>query len=82
MTLLWFVAIVSLVVALVAWGQARRTAKRLAQISETYWELKAQQVELRVRMQRLSGEAPPLPPQASASEQPADGFVPLSSLKR
>ncbi len=81
MIVLWFIAGVSLVVALVAWRQARRTAKRLAQLSEMYWELKYQQGELRVRMQRASGEAPAPPrPQAAAPEQQADGFVPLSSL--
>ena len=80
MTLLWLIAGASLVVALVALGQARRTARRLAQLSEMYWELKYQQGELRVRMQRLSGEAPPPPPRTSAPEQSADGFVPLSSL--
>jgi hypothetical protein len=82
MILLWLIAGASLAVALVAWGQARRTAKRLAQLSEMYWELKYQQGELRTRIQRASGEAPPPPPQASAPEQPPDGFVPLSSLKR
>ena len=81
MTFLWFIAGASLVVALVAWSQARRTAKRLAQISEMYWELKYQQGELRVRMQRLAGEAPPPPPQPPASPaQPGDSFVPLTSL--
>jgi len=80
MTLLWLIAGASLVVALVAWSHSRRTARRLAQISEMYWELKYQHGELRVRMQRLAGEAPALPPQAPAP--PADAFVPLASLKR
>lgn len=82
MTLLWFIAGASLVVALVAWGQARRTAKRLAQLSESYWELKYQQGELRVRVQRMADETPPPPLQTPAPEQPADNFVPLSSLRR
>jgi len=85
MTLLWFITGASLAVALVAWSQARRTAKRLAQISEMYWELKYQQGELRVRVRRMSGELPPLPAQpAQAPEagQPGESFVPLSSLKR
>ena len=86
MTLLWFIAGASLIVALVAWSQARRTAKRLAQISEMYWELKYQQGELRVRMQRLTGEAPAPPPEAQAQVPapgpPGEAFVPLSSLKR
>lgn len=80
MTLLWFIAGASLVVALVAWSQARRTAKRLAQLSEMYWELKYQHGEMRLRVQRMAGEqvspTPPVPP----SSQPGEGFVPLSSL--
>ena len=59
MTLLWFIAGASLVVALVAWSQARRTAKRLAQLSEMYWELKYQHGELRVQLQRLDRRASP-----------------------
>jgi len=84
MTLLWFIAGASLVVALVAWSQARRTAKRLAQLSEMYWELKYQQGELRVRVQRVTGEVPNPPPQAQAPEPgpPGETFVPLNSLKR
>jgi hypothetical protein len=79
MTLPWFIAGASLVVALAAWSQARRTAKRLAQLSEMYWELKYQQGELRLRVQRMSGEQPsqtPLPPPG----QPGETFVPLASL--
>jgi hypothetical protein len=79
MTLPWFIAGASLVVALVAWSQARRTAQRLAQLSEMYWELKYQQGELRLRVQRMSGEQPsqtPLPP----AGQPGEAFVPLASL--
>ena len=85
MTLLWLIAGASLVVALVAWSQARRTARRLAKLSEMYWELKYQQGELRLRMQRLTGEvpAPPAQPQAPApGPGPGEAFVPLSSLKR
>ena len=82
MTLLLFVAGASLVVALVAWSQARRTAKRLAHLSEMYWELKYQQGELRVGMRRLSGEAAPQPAATPAPESPGEAFVPLTSLKR
>jgi hypothetical protein len=81
MTLPWFIAGASLVVALVAWRQARQTAKRLAQLSEMYWELKYQQGELRVRLQRLEGGPPTETSQASPA-QPGESFVPLTSLKR
>jgi hypothetical protein len=89
MTLLWFVAIASLLAALVAWRQARGTARRLEQLSQMYWELKYQHGELRVQLQRIAppdaaaatstSAAGPSPP---SQERPADGFIPLSSLKR
>jgi hypothetical protein len=82
MTLLWCIAGASLLVALVAWRQARRTAKRLEQLSQMYWELKYQQGELRVQLQRGAAAAPPadevpLPPAAAGTS-----FIPLTSLKR
>jgi hypothetical protein len=46
-----------------------------------YWELKYQQGELRVRLQRMEGE-PPSPPSQAAPGQPGESFVPLTSLKR
>ena len=82
MILLWSIVSASLIVALMAWRQARRTAKRLTQLSEMYWELRYQHGELRGRLQRISGEAPPPPPEAPASGPIGESFVPLSSLKR
>ena len=82
MTLPWFIAGAALVVALVAWRQARRTAKRLAQLSEMYWELKYQQGELRLRVQHLTGEAPSPTSQPPQPGPPGEAFVPLTSLKR
>lgn len=80
MTLLWSITAASLVVALVAWRQARRTAKRLEQLSQMYWELKYQHGELRVQLQRATGELP-APAEAPAA-QARDSFIPLASLKR
>ena len=85
MTLPWFIAGASLVVALVAWSQARRTAKRLAQLSEMYWELKYQQGELRVRVQRLEGEPPssgPTPAAGGSPDSRANRFVPARPLSK
>jgi len=78
---LWFLTGASLVVALIALVQARRTAKRLEQLTQNYWELKYQNGELRVQLQRLSGESTTQPPQPAAA-QGRDSFVPLASLKR
>jgi hypothetical protein len=79
MILLWFVAGVALVAALLAWREARRTAKRLDDLSQMYWSLKYQYGELRAQVQRPPGapaEAPPPP------VTPRDAVIPLSSLKR
>ncbi|PYR82531.1 MAG: hypothetical protein DMF87_01195 [Acidobacteria bacterium] len=79
MTFLWFVTAASLAVAVVALVQARRTARRLEQLTQNYWELKYQNGELRVQLQQLTGESPP---QTPAPAQARDSFVPLASLKR
>jgi hypothetical protein len=81
MTLLWCITGASLITALVAWSQARRAAKRLEQLTQQYWELRYQHGELRAQVQRLTGgsEAPPMP---ATQASPADGFIPLASLKR
>jgi hypothetical protein len=83
MSFLWIVTVASLLAAVVALIQVRRTATRLEQLSQMYWELKYQQGELRVQLQRLSGDAPAAsPPAAAPVARPADGFIPLTSLKR
>ena len=82
MTLQWFVTGASLLVALIALNQARRTAKRLEQLSQNYWELKYMNGELRVKLQQLTGESAPQPTGTPTAAQGRDSFVPLSSLKR
>jgi hypothetical protein len=80
MTLLWFVTAASLVVALIALGQARRTSRRLEQLTQNYWELKYQYGELRVQLQPPATRS--TPEQSTTPTQGRDSFVPLSSLKR
>ena len=81
MTGVWVVTGAALVVAVVAWLTARRAAKRLSQLSEMYWELKYQHLELRKQIDRISGtEAPPVP--TPAPPPPKESFVPLTSLRR
>ena len=79
----WILAGAALLVAIVSWIRARRTARRLEQLSQMYWELKYEQGELRVQLQRLEGAEParsPTPP-APPGQRP-EAFVPLASLKR
>jgi hypothetical protein len=82
MTLQWFVTGASLLVALVAFNQARRTAKRLEELSQHYWELKYLNGELRVKLQQLTGESAQQQTTTPTAAQGRDSFVPLSSLKR
>jgi hypothetical protein len=77
MILMWVVTTAALVVAVLAWLRARRTAQRLDQLLQMYWELKYQHGELRRELQQLTGQ----PPQ-QAPAPPTDAFVPLASLKR
>jgi hypothetical protein len=79
MILMWVVTTAALVVAVLAWLRARRTAQRLDQLLQMYWELKYQHGELRRDLQQLTGQPPQ---QASAPGRPTDAFVPLASLKR
>jgi len=71
MTALWFVALAALVVALVAYVHARRTARQLAQVTEMYWQLKFDYGELKGKVD----------PQAPAAPQPKETFVPLIRLR-
>ena len=71
---LWVAVVGSLVVAAMAWAQARRATRQLDELSARYWELKYQYSELRTRLDAAprDGEASP----------PADGLIPIASLKR
>ena len=72
MTGIWIVALAALVLAAVAYAQARRNGRQLAQVTELYWQLKFDHGELKAK---VDPAAPP-PPKAQQT------FVPLSQLKR
>lgn len=83
MILPWAVAAAALAVALAAWLLARRNARRVAQLSQMYWELKYQHGELRAQVQQLTGDIPPPAPHHHPDPPvQADAFIPLASLKR
>ena len=82
MNLLWFIAAVSLLAALLAWRKARATEKRVEQLSHMYWELKYQHGELRVQVERLTGGGPRVAAAPETATPPGESFVSLASLKR
>ena len=83
MTFHWLLTGTALVIAAAALVKARRLARRLERLTESYWELRYEHGQLRARLNRID-------PDADASASGADtprpagvtAFVPLSSLKR
>jgi hypothetical protein len=79
-TFLWLLTGAALVTAAAALLKARRVARRLERLTESYWELRYEHGQLRARVARLD------PEQESAAADPrtagTTAFVPLSSLKR
>ena len=80
----WVVAGAALLLAGVAIVRARRTAKRLERMQESYWDLRYELGQLQARVNRLEsdGVSPSTPAAASPQAAGAAAFVPLSSLKR
>jgi hypothetical protein len=79
----WLLTGAALLTALGAFLRARRVARRLERLTESYWELRYEYGQLRARIARL--EPPATEPgiaDAPAPPRTATNFVPLSSLKR
>jgi len=72
MTPLWIVAVSALLAALAALAYAQGVSRKLAQMTELYWQLKFDHGELKAKLD------PPAPAQPATQQT----FVPLSSIKR
>jgi len=81
LTLLGLLSGAAVLVALAAFLKARRLAKRLERLTESYWELRYEHGQLRARVNRLDPDLPAAAPEPAAQASPTH-FVPLSSLKR
>jgi len=82
----WLLIGAAVLLAFGAFLRARRVARRLERLSESYWELRYEYGQLRARVTRLEG-APSdatsaVPPEAARAAGATTAFVPLSSLKR
>jgi hypothetical protein len=76
---LWIITITGWVLALAALTVARRLTRRVAQLSEQYWELKYDHGELKARVKAF---APTAEEKAAAAPPVQQTFVPLSSIKK
>jgi hypothetical protein len=79
-TFQWLLAGGALLLAAAAYIKARRLAKRLERLSESYWELRYEHGQLRARVNRMDPE--PAAPAEPSRPPGTTAFVPLSSLKR
>jgi hypothetical protein len=73
---------VALVLALGAFLRARRVARRLERLTESYWELRYEHGQLRARVTRLEPPEAGTDPQAPPGQPGKTAFVPLSSLTK
>jgi hypothetical protein len=78
----WLLIGVAVLIAVAALVRARRTAKRLDRLTESYWELRYEHGQLRGRLKALEPQAPGAEPEQPARQAGTTAFVPLSSLKR
>ena len=78
----WLLLGVALVVAGLAIVRARRTARRLERLQESYWDLRYEIGQLQARLSRLEADGGAAAPTASPPPAGTAAFVPLSSLKR
>jgi hypothetical protein len=78
---LWTVAGIALLIALVALASARRTGRKLEALNQSYWELRYDFTRLRSQVSRLDPGEPDVeePP---AAPPPQVAFVPLASMKK
>ena len=78
MTLLWLLTAAAALLAGAALAKARRLARRLERLTESYWELRYEHGQLRARVGRLDPEQPASVPEAQRSPA-GTAFVPLSA---
>ena len=78
----WLPIGAALLFALGAFLRARRVAKRLERLMDSYWELRCEYGQLRARVTRLEPPAADSDAQLPTGQSGVTAFVPLSSLKR
>ncbi len=84
MTFHWLLTGAAVLLAGAAFAKARRLAKRLERLTESYWELRYEQGQIGARITRLEKGSPVGggEPAVPVAERPPAAFVPLSSLRK
>jgi hypothetical protein len=67
-----FVAVAALVIAVIAYAYARRTARKLGMLEEMYWQLKFEHGELKAKVD----------PASPAGPETTSNFIPLTRLRQ
>jgi hypothetical protein len=77
----WLLTGAAVLLAVAALARARRLAKRLERLTESYWELRYEHGQLRARVNRLDPDVSPAEPAPAAPQGSTTAFVPLASLR-
>lgn len=78
---LWTLAVIGAVSGVWSYLLARRNARKLEHLTQSYWELRYQHGQLRAQVNRIDPEHQ-ADAEAEMAGRPAQNFIPLSSLKR
>lgn len=76
------IALAAVLVAVTALLYARRGARKLEALTQSYWELRYDFTRLRSQVQRLDPEATEAAPPPAPAAPSSVTFVPLSSMKK
>jgi hypothetical protein len=79
---LWCVAALGLLIAVVAFVRSRRLARKLDTLNQSYWELRYEYTRLRSQVARLDPEQAEPQPVAAPPPQPSVSFVPLAAIRK
>jgi hypothetical protein len=77
--LLWLMSGAAVLLAATSLVRAARVSKRLARMSQSYWDLRYDHERLRARVE---GGPPPEPVRETVRPPAGTTFVPLSSVRR
>jgi hypothetical protein len=77
---LWGIAGIALLLAIVALMFTRRLARKLEALNQSYWELRYDYTRIRSQVSRLDPDSPQ--PEQPPPAPSAVTFVPLASMKK